>query len=159
MLSSFDRELNFYTYLCERITVTNDKKWNKIWKTRRINEYSSKSIRQRIDIRNTFKIGTLLNKGAHALCGRRVDSPIPFYEGTTRISSEAIDHRYQIQLSYCVSSGPRVCLTCQRDYSAAFSIERMECGVINQRPVLKRIGLINAFTSCTRIVTKSCLRL
>lgn len=72
-------------------------------------------------------------------------------EATAGISSEAIDHRYQIQLSYCISRGPRVCLTRRGDYSAAFSMERMECGVINQRPVLKRIGLINALTSCTRL--------
>lgn len=65
-------------------------------------------------------------------------------EATAGISSEAIDHRYQIQLSYCISRGPRVCLTRRGDYSAAFSMERMESGVINQRPVLKRIGLINA---------------
>lgn len=37
-----------------------------------------------------------------------------------------------------------MCLTRRGDYSAAFSMERMESGVINQRPVLKRIGLINA---------------
>ena len=70
-----------------------------------------------------------------------------------RIRSEAIDHRYpdSVILLCCllratsVSYSPWGLL-----FSGFLKTERMECGVINQRPVLKRIGLINALTSCTR---------
>ena len=130
-----------------------ERKEEKISRNRlKLNEYSW-SILLWSDTRNTLEKVTRFRIESR---GRRIGFLFSFFlsfflrGGDRGISSEAIDHRYQIQLSYCISRGPRVCLTRRGDYSAAFSMERMESGVINQRPVLKRIGLINALTSCTR---------
>lgn len=37
------------------------------------------------------------------------------------VSSEAIDHRYRIQLPYCVSRGARMCVLLARDYKGSLS--------------------------------------
>ena len=70
----------------------------------------------------------------------------------SRIRSEAIDHRYSdsVILLCCLLRVTSVSYSPGGLFSGFLKTERMECGVINQRPVLKRIGLINALTSCTR---------